>query len=71
MNGLIIEVVNLSTLEKRVYTMTPKEAVKAAYLQSNHDYNTWDYSKHNLHVIEGKYTVACGDWVALKRNKSY
>lgn len=41
----------------------------AAFAQSKGDYNTWDYErKYGSLVVEGKVSVACGDFSALIEN---
>ena len=60
------EVVNLKTLEKRVYALPPRDAVIAAYAQEHGDYNSWDYQKYESLVTVGFITVACGNWCAMK-----
>jgi hypothetical protein len=61
------EVINLKTLEKRIYSLPPRDAAIAAYAQERGDYNTWDYEARYGHLItEGFITVACGDWCAMK-----
>lgn len=49
------------------YDLPPREAVRAAYSQFvKDDWNTWDYVKYDSLVVEGHFTVSCGDYVALK-----
>lgn len=61
-----VEVMNLATQEKQVYTLPPEQAVIAAYAQAKGDYNTWDYGKYRNLVKKGKLTVTCGDWSAFQ-----
>jgi len=59
-------VLNLATGEKQEYSCSPDQAVIAAYAQSHHDWNTWDYGKRYNHMLEtGKHTYLCGDFTAL------
>lgn len=61
----VTEVVNLATGEIAIYTLPPKEAVKAAYLQYVlKDFNTWDYGKREVPIVVGRSTISCGDWCA-------
>ena len=60
------QVTNLVTCEQQVYTLPPRQAVVCAWYQAQGNFNTWDYDYENAPVTEGKYTVACGDWCALK-----
>lgn len=60
-------VMNLSTLEKILYTCSPKEAVIAAYAQSQNDYNTWEYEeKYASLVKEGKNNYLCVNFAVFK-----
>lgn len=61
---MAVEVIDLSTGKKQIFTCSPEEAVIAAYAQSRGDFNTWDYEK-KYSVVRGKQTVACGDFSAL------
>ena len=45
-------VVNLDTDEEIVYTIEPREAVIAAYAQSQGDWNTWDYEVNYGHLVK-------------------
>lgn len=67
---MFTEVLNLATGETLIYSLPPEEAVKAAYLQSLGDYNTWDYPKRKVPLVRGKKTVACGDFTALIGERS-
>jgi len=60
------EVLNLATGEVLFYTLPPREAVVAAYLQATRDWNTWQYEEKRLPVYWGRWTVTCGDFTALK-----
>lgn len=67
-------VMNLATAEKQEYdnTLTPEQAVIAAYAQSLGDFNTWDYEKRYAHLVEtGKHTVLCGDFSAFQNRRSF
>ncbi|AVX21611.1 hypothetical protein SAMN02745885_01640 [Carboxydocella sporoproducens DSM 16521] len=57
-------VLNLATGEVLYFMLPPCEAVKAAYLYSIGDKNTWDYAKRNVVIHCGRYVVSCGDWTA-------
>jgi hypothetical protein len=61
-------VYNLSTGEELSYTLEPVQAVIAAYAQETcRDFNTWDYAlRYKSKVVNGKRSVSCGDWCALK-----
>lgn len=62
-------VFNLATQEHIEYSCTPAEAVVAAYAQARKDWNTWQYQARYGHLLtEGQYSVACGDFAALKEN---
>jgi len=59
-------VLNLNTGKSTFYILDPESAVIAAFAQSNHDFNTWDYDERYLpDVIHGSRTVACGDFTAM------
>jgi len=61
---------NLATGEERYYTMKAEDAVRAAWLQSRGDYNTWSYDQQAVPLVRGKHTIGAGDWCALlKKNK--
>jgi hypothetical protein len=64
---ILTEVRNLSTDQVLHYTLPPEQAVVCAWYQGQNNWNTWDYDYENAPVVEGKYTVACGDWCALKK----
>lgn len=62
--------VNLSTGEEACYTLPPALAVVAAHEYfTRKNKNTWDYLKPDEHPMfrNGKRTVCCGEWVALKK----
>jgi hypothetical protein len=69
-----VDVIDLTTGEvAATYVgVTPKEAVALAFVQLRlKNFNTWDYTNPELckqipKIEEGKYTVACGDFCALK-----
>lgn len=65
-----VAVKNLATRELQIYTCSPREAVIAAYAQSLHDWNTWDYERYGMLVTEGKFTVTCIDFSAFKDKQS-
>jgi hypothetical protein len=76
-------VVNLATGEERLYTLSPREAVIAAYAQGTKgDWNSFDYKRKygkfvspftgaliTTKVYEGRVSVAVGDWCALKEKE--
>jgi hypothetical protein len=65
-------VMNLSTLEKQIYTCSPKEAVIAAYAQSQNDWNTWQYeSRYSWLVEENEYTYICGNFSVFKDGREF
>ncbi len=68
---MTVEVYDLRTTASRpvaVYTCTPREAVICAFAQLDRkDWNTWDYAAKYGHLVqEGKLSVLCGDFCALK-----
>ena len=68
LGGTMVRVLDLRT-SKWVgeYSCSPRAAVIAAYAQDLGDWNTWDYeAKYGRCVIEGRWTVFCGDFSALK-----
>jgi hypothetical protein len=63
------KVTNLATGQEVTYLASPRYAVELAYRQGTQkDYNTWDYANKPLDssIIDGKRTVSCGDWCAMK-----
>lgn len=63
-------VANLKTGEIVYYSLPPREAVKAAYLQFDlENFHTWEYDKIEVEYIESDTTVMVGDWCALKTDK--
>lgn len=62
-------VFNLSTTEEREYSLSPKEAVKAAYLQDKGNWNTWEYDGIDVTIEESDKVVACYNWAAIKREE--
>jgi hypothetical protein len=59
-----VEAFNLATQERRQYTLTPRQAVIAAYAQSLGDMNTWDYGKYSPMVCKTSFHYFLGDWGA-------
>lgn len=65
-------VMNLSNLEKQIYTCTPEEAVVAAFAQSRKDWNTWEYATRYSWMIErGKECILCGDFSAFRDGRNF
>jgi hypothetical protein len=63
---------NLSSGDKQNYTCTPREAVIAAYAQSEMDWNTWQYAeRYNSLVEEGEHTFLCGDFSVFKDGRNF
>lgn len=65
----ITVVTNLATGEELAYSLPPSEAVVAAFeRQTRGNKSTWTYCKPCDHPAfrEGKASVACGDWAAIK-----
>lgn len=60
------EVLDLATGRTLVYDLPPEEAVKAAYLQSKGDWNTWGYGKKEVPLVYGKHTVTRGEFTAMR-----
>jgi len=61
------EVLNLATGEVLFYTLPPEEAVRAAYLQANKDWNIWQYKEKCVPIRWGRWMVSCEDFAALKQ----
>lgn len=59
------------TGQVQIFDLSPEKAVKAAYLQDNGDFNTWDYAKQKVTLTYGKETVACGDFIAFRKESTY
>jgi hypothetical protein len=58
---------NLSTLETKEYTCSPRDAVTAAYAQEHGDFNTWNYEqKYGLLIRERRACYGLGDWATFK-----
>jgi hypothetical protein len=67
---MTVTVINLFTKEKKIYTCSSREAVIAAYAQEKGDWNTWQYKeRYDKLVLQGRYTLLCGDWSTLKDEK--
>jgi hypothetical protein len=64
----MVKVENLSTGQVLEYTLSPAQAVVAAYEQSRGNWNTWSYPDPANHpqFEEGVKTVRCGDWCVIK-----
>jgi hypothetical protein len=62
---------NLMTKEQRRYNLSPEEAVVVAYERAG--CNQCPYPPFEVHpeAFEGGYTVACGDFAALKEPDVY
>src|SRR5690606_1611525 len=59
-------VLNLATGEELTFFIPAREAVIAAYAQSQGDYNTWDYERrYGALVIRGRLTWGLGDFAAM------
>lgn len=61
----LTQVRNLSTGIISYYSLSPRDAVKAAYLQSKGDFDTWNYDTKNVALQVGKKTVLAGDFCAM------
>ena len=63
----VTKVLNLDTGKHTVYSLSPEDAVVAAYEQSRGNYNTWQYPAFADHpeARRGQYSVSCGDFTAL------
>ena len=65
-------VLNLATMEKKIYSCSPREAVIAAYAQAKGDWNTWDYEKRYDYLVEeALHTFLCGDWSVFKDGRDF
>lgn len=71
MSSRIVSVRDLSSDQFQEYVgLTPRQAVIVAYAQSLGDHNTWNYERRYGHLVrEGRVTVSCGDWCALKEGQ--
>ena len=69
----MVTVVNLMKPEnKQYYSCSPREAVVAAYAQSLHDWNTWDYpSRYDEKVEASNLCFICGDFCAYKDGREF
>lgn len=63
-NDKTVTVMNLAVGEEQVFSCSPAEAVRAAFAQSQGNWNTWEYSKYP--VVEDILTVSCGDFSAFR-----
>ncbi len=66
---MLTTVTNLATGAEKTYSLAPKDAVRAAYLQERKDWNTWDYAKRDVTFVQGKRTIAAGDWCAILKQR--
>jgi hypothetical protein len=69
---MLTKVMNLSDEMVAEFLLPPKEAVIAAYEQfSQENYNFYTYPTFENHPQshEGLVTVACGNWVAMKKDE--
>ena len=58
---------NLTTLETKEYTCSPRDAVMAAYAQEKGDFNTWECEQKYGHLVrEGRACYGLGDWATFK-----
>lgn len=64
---MFTDVLNLATGATLIFSLPPEAAVRAAYLQSVGKCNTWTYDRANVALVYGKWSVACGDFTALKK----
>jgi hypothetical protein len=60
-------VLNLSTGDELLYTLTPVEAVIAAFQQGRNNFNWWQPGYWDIPVLVGRLTVSCGDFCAFRR----
>lgn len=64
---MLTRVINLFDEKVATYPLSPKEAVVAAYEEyENHNTSLYPLFENHPEAHEGQFTVACGDWVALK-----
>ena len=67
-NSIVVR--NLATSQVEYYSeeLGPAKAVLTAHLRSKKNNNWWSYPEPQDHpdFVEGKWTVACGDWCAYK-----
>jgi len=61
------DVMNLNTEQVSTYSLSPREAVIAAYAQARGDWNTWDYAKHYSELVyETTLCFTIGDFSSFK-----
>jgi hypothetical protein len=60
-------VLNLATGGETTYDQHPVYAVILAYQQSRGNGNWWNEGYFDIPVLVGRFTVACGDFCALRR----
>jgi len=65
----MIDVMNMATGEIRTYSLSPEDAVIAAYAQSRGDWSTWNYGKYRDEVVTGAACVSLGDWGAFRNGR--
>lgn len=57
-------VINLATLEEKLYTCPAHEAVVCAFEQERKNWNAWQYDYRKAQFSSTGRTVSCGNWVA-------
>lgn len=64
-----IKVLNLLTGEERLYTCSPRIAIKQAYCEENGLMSKFAITlgKIDLPILKGKHTISCGDWTCRIR----
>jgi hypothetical protein len=56
---------NAETLETQTFSLSPREALIAAYEQSKGNNNTWTYNGKRHNIEKGRYGLCLGDfWVS-------
>jgi len=64
---MLTEVTNLGTGEQHTYTLTPHEAVRAAWLyERGKTIDLATFKDRTPLMTAGDKTIACGDWCAMK-----
>lgn len=63
---MITEVTNLATGEQQTFSLTPHEAVRAAWQYANGKRPTVNPADDKApRLVVGDRSIACGDWCAL------
>jgi hypothetical protein len=66
MSTKVLYVSSKGDITEHFYSISPREAVRAAFALSMGDANSWNWQKWDKYVVEGRYGFMAGDFWAEK-----